>query len=256
VYDRDEDLDFFSFKGRHVGGSPLYYAAFCGLYDLTERLIEKHPEQVNAVGGRIVAPLLAALHRRHFQVADLLLRHGAAVDVRGLRGRTLLHRVSMDGQIDVMRWLLNHGADVHSRENDLWTPLHLAAANDHPEAVQVLLDHNADVNLRNNEGNPPLHEAFLYPDFFPDEKTVTGIVRRLLERGADPNTCDDNHSNSTPLHVASSQGWLKVARLLLSHGANVDEKDKGGRTPFQVASAEGHVEMTELLLDSGANPEP
>ena len=28
----------------------------CGLFSLAERLIMMHPEQVNAVGGRIVAP--------------------------------------------------------------------------------------------------------------------------------------------------------------------------------------------------------
>jgi ankyrin repeat protein len=255
MHDLDEDLVNFSFGELHDSGSPLYYAAFCGLYGLTERLIEKHPEQVNAVGGRIVAPLPAALHGRHFQVADLLLRHGAAVDVRGLHGRTLLHRASMHGQVDVMRWLLNHGADVHSRQSDLWTPLHLAAANYQPEVVQVLLDHKADINSRNEEGNPPLHEAFFYIGF-PDEKRAAGVVRRLLEHGADPNTHDDNDTNSTPLHIASSKGWLEVARLLLSHGANVDEKDKEGRTSFQVASSKGHVEMTKLLLDHGANPEP
>jgi ankyrin repeat protein len=252
VHDMDEDsLDLSS--GEHGNGSPLYYAAFCGLYDLVERLIAKHPEHVNAFGGLIVSPLPAALRGRHFHVADLLHRHGAAVDVRGYRGRTPLHGVSMYGDIDVMRWLLNHGADVNARQDDLWTPLHLAAANMYPEAIQVLLDHKADIDSRNEKGNPPLREALFYM-VFSDEKTASGVVGRLLEHGADPNTLDDNLS--TPLRIASSEGWLEVARLLLSHGANVDEKDKQGRTPFQVASSKGHVEMMKLLLDHGSNPEP
>ncbi|KAN0139315.1 hypothetical protein V8E53_002816 [Lactarius tabidus] len=252
VHDMDEDsLDLSS--GEHGDGSPLYYAAFCGLYDLVERLIAKHPEHVNAFGGLIVSPLPAALRGRHFHVADLLHRHGAAVDVRGYRGRTPLHGVSMYGDIDVMRWLLNHGADVNARQDDLWTPLHLAAANMYPEAIQVLLDHKADIDSRNEKGNPPLREALFYM-VFSDEKTASGVVGRLLEHGADPNTLDDNLS--TPLRIASSEGWLEVARLLLSHGANVDEKDKQGRTPFQVASSKGHVEMMKLLLDHGSNPEP
>ena len=77
----------------------------------------------------------------------------------------------------------------------------------------------------------------------------------LLVHGADPNARDCNLS-STPLHGASSQGWLEVARLLFSHGASVDEKDEEGRTSLQVAASEGHVEMTKLLLDHGAQPEP
>ena len=56
-----------------------------GLYELMESLIARHP---NVVGGRIVAPLPTALHGKHFQVADLLLRYGATVDVRGFYGNS------------------------------------------------------------------------------------------------------------------------------------------------------------------------
>jgi len=253
VYDMDEDWDNFSPRKRHHGGSPLYYAAFCGFYDLAERLIMKHPDQVNAAGGRIVAPLPAALYRKHFRFADLLCQHGAAVGVQGIWERTLLHAASMYGRVDIVKWLLNQGADTNARQNDRWTPLHLAAVNMHPECVQVLLDHNADVNSRNKEGNTPLYESlfYLYP-IFPSEGKTVDVVRRLLEHGADTNARD--HDHSTPLHRASSLGWLEVARLLLSHGANVDEKDEEGRTPFQVASSNGHLEITKLLSDHGAKP--
>jgi len=52
VHDVDESWTFFSLAPRG-GGSPLYYASFCGFYDLAKRLITKHPGQVNASGGRI-----------------------------------------------------------------------------------------------------------------------------------------------------------------------------------------------------------
>ena len=255
----DEYWPFFSPSRRHHGGSPLYYAALCGLYDLAERLIMKHPEQVNAVGGQIVAPLPAALYMRHFRVASLLHRHGAAVDVRGEEGRTPLYSASASEQVDIMRWLLHHGADVGVRRQGYmcWTSLHTAAANSRLVAVQVLLDHNADVNARNEKGNTPLYEALC----FKPEEMITDVVRLLLEHGADPNARgrDGGSPESTPLHRASSEGWVKVARLLLSHGANVDEKDAEGRTPFQVASPKRYLErleMTKLLSDHGTKPVP
>jgi ankyrin repeat protein len=130
----------------HGVGSPLYYAAFCGFYDLAERLIMKNPEQVNARGGRILAPLPAALYKRHFRVANLLRKHGAVVDVRGDDEWTPLHTACYHGQVDIIQWLLNHGADANAREGDRWTPLHVAAYSRHPEVVQVLLEHNADIN--------------------------------------------------------------------------------------------------------------
>ena len=237
VHDLDRDWLYFSPSQRQHDGSPLYYAAFCGLYDMAERLVARHPEQVNAVGGCILAPLPAALYKKHFRVADLLYKHGALVDVRGLSERTPLHAASLVGHVDIMRWLLDHGAGVNAlQEYQRWTPLHLAAGNLYPEAVQLLLDHNADINSRNEADNTPLCETIFKPISSREEKAVD-VVRLLLARGADPNPCDRNHS--TLLHQASSHGWPEVVRLLVSHGAKVDVEDEEGKTPFQVASEEG-----------------
>ncbi|KAH8984856.1 hypothetical protein EDB92DRAFT_1464439 [Lactarius akahatsu] len=250
AHDIDEDWYCFSYDEPHGVGSPLYYAAFCGLYDLADRLIMKHPEQVNAGGGRLLAPLPAAVYKRHFDVANLLHKHGAIVDVRGNSERTPLYTASIDGRVDIMRWLLNHGADPSTRRDNGRTPLLVAAANLYHEAVRILLEHNADLNSRTDEGETPLYFVISkYGDFHP--AVVVDIVQRLLERLADPNACENNNY-STPLHEASSNGFLEVARLLLKHGANVDERDREGRTPFQVASSKGHDEMTKLLLEYGS----
>ncbi|KAH8980689.1 hypothetical protein EDB92DRAFT_1820498 [Lactarius akahatsu] len=244
-----ERWSLFSYGARGVG-SPLYYAAVCGFYDLAERLIMKHPEQVNVGGGRLLAPLPAAVYKRHFDVANLLHKHGAIVDVRGDEGRTQLYVASFHGRVDIMRWLLNHGADPNIAKEDGQTPLHTAAANGKLEGIQVLLEHNADVNMRSNSGKTPLYRVVHTASDRPDGKRLEKL-QRLLEHGADPNACDNTHS--TPLHQASSMGLLEFARLLVSYGANVDEKDGEGRTPFQVAT---HQEMTTLLLEHGAVAQP
>jgi ankyrin repeat protein len=251
VHDIDERWGGFShFEETHGVGSPLYYAAFCGFYDLVEHLIMKNPEQVNAHGGRILAPLQAALYKRHFRVANLLRKHGAVVDVRGNHECTPLHAACIHGQVDIIQWLLDHGADANAREGDRWTPLHVAAYSRHPEVVQVLLEHNADINSQDVTGDTPLYIASSGLGY---SRKVVDIVQRLLEHGADPNICD--RDGSTPLHRASSRGELEVARLLLSYRANVDDKDGDGKTPFQVASSEGHHEVAKLLLDHGAVPQ-
>ena len=229
-------------------GSPLYYAAFCGFHDLAERLIRKHPEQVNARGGRNLFPLPAALYKRHLHVANILYEHGAVVDVRGDCDYTPLYAASYDGHLVIMRWLLNHGADANALGNG-FTPLIEAADKMHLDAVQVLLEHNADINLRNKYGDTPLN--WILSSCFLSEKLVD-MVRRLLEYGADPNICND--TRRTPLHQASSRGLLEAARQLLSHGAKIDEKDGEGNTPFQVAALNGHDELTKLLVEHGAVP--
>jgi hypothetical protein len=45
------------------GATPLYYAALCGFQDLVEYLIVDYPNQVNARGGYLLTPLVAATVR-------------------------------------------------------------------------------------------------------------------------------------------------------------------------------------------------
>ena len=248
-HDIDESWGYFEPRPQDGVGSPLYYAAFCGVYDLAERLIMRDSEQVNARGGHIIAPLPAALYKKHFRVANLLYSHGAVLDVRDNSQRTPLYVASFDGQVDTMRWLLDHGADPNARNSSDVPPLSVAAFRTDLDAVQLLLEHHADINWQDEDGETPLYWILAYGSL---EGELVAVVRRLLEQGADPNICDNNHS--TPLHQASSRELLEPARLLLSYGAKVDEKDEKGRTPFQLAASKGHDEITKLLLEHGAVP--
>ena len=249
VHNMDKSWNTFSPHLQDAVGSPLYYAAFCGFYDLAERLITKHPDQVNARGGRNLFPLPAALYKGHFRVADLLYQHGAVVNVQGLYKYTPLHAASYSGQVDILRWLLNHGADANARSLSGFTPLTEAVDKMHIEALLVLLEHNADINLPNIDGKTPLYWTL-------SESSSNGrfvdVVRLLLEHGADPNVCTNHHT--TTLHEASSRGLVEAARLLLIHGAKVDEKDGSGRTPLQVAGLKRRDEMTKVLVEYGAVP--
>ncbi len=47
---------------------------------------------------------------------------------------------------------------------------------------------------------------------------------------------------------------MDVVKLLLSKGANPNDKDNHGRSPIIWASFGGHVSVVELLLSKGANP--
>ena len=253
VHNIDEGWQSFSPGSPQSVGSPLYYAAFCGFYDLAERLIMKHPEQVNARGGRNLFPLPAASSKRHFRVANLLHKHGAVVDVRGLHEWTPLHAASNSGSVDIMRWLLNRHANANARNWVGRTPLHLATYSMHLNAVRDLLEHNADIDLLSDTGKTPLFDLLTHPNSSLEGKIVD-IVRLLLEHGADTNIRNCNHT--TALHQASSRGWPEVTRLLLSYGAKVDEKDEESKTPFQLAASKGYHEVTKLLLEYGAMPQP
>jgi ankyrin repeat protein/beta-lactamase regulating signal transducer with metallopeptidase domain len=55
-----------------------------------------------------------------------------------------------------------------------------------------------------------------------------------------------------PLHEAALTGDINKVRSLLSKGADVNEKDPGGKTALHCASEEGHAEVARLLISQGA----
>jgi hypothetical protein len=59
----------------------------------------------------------------------------------------------------------------------------------------------------------------------------------------------------TPLMIASQQGHLDIARLLIQSGAAVDSRDGSGWTPLMLASFHGHLDVISLLLQSGTATE-
>ena len=103
--------------------TPLYYSSLCGFSGLVEHLAIKHPKHVNAIGGYYDFPLAAALAKKYIEVAEILLKHGAKVDIRGTRERAPLHHTIKDA--NAVQFLLDHGADVDPQDAMGKTPLHL-----------------------------------------------------------------------------------------------------------------------------------
>ena len=229
--------------------NPLYYAALCGVHDLVKQLAIKYPQHVNATGGFYEFPLVAALCRRQFQAAEVLLAHGGTVDVCGSGGDTILHKIIRlnEETIDAIRFLLDRGTDVNTRREDLSTPLHLAVVIGEPEVARVPLDHAANINSQNIEGPVPRRDA----SPFYDNRSI--LSTSSLESGADVNA----RPKVNTTHTASSNQKLEIVRVLLDHGANMDAENDEGRTALQELlrgdrlSHDGDGVM-RLLLERGA----
>ena len=234
--------------------SPLYYSALCGFHGLVRHVAIKHLQDANAIGGWYGFPIVAALCRSHFSVADLLFELGGRVDIRDVRNQTVLHR-TVDRHdketIGAVQFLLEHGTDVNAKCNDLWTPLHLALNAGKLKAAQMLLDYHADVNALDDDDQAPLH---LLSRWVPqqDKDESSDIAKQLLERGANVNEQDED--NATPLHLASYYRRLKIIRVLLDNGANIDMENDQGKTPLQITIVDnGYLQgdgvgVTRLLL--------
>ena len=233
---------------------PLYYAALCGIRDLTERLVAAYPQDINAPGGSRGAPLNAALHSGHLKIALFLLERGADGENGGMAGQTALYMASSRGYTEVVRSLIDRGADLKVKCNALdeyrrhvqWTPLLVALEKGRLEIARILLERGADVNYADNRGWSALHITGRRPSIDPAQ------FKLLLDYGANIDA-SDTWRGETALHDASYKGHVTVVKLLLEHGANVDARNKSRWTPLHSATMMGHPKVAELLLDHGAD---
>jgi ankyrin repeat protein len=237
--------------------NPLYYSALCGFHDLVEQLATKHPHYVNAICGKYMLPLLAALGEVHVEVAELLLKHCPDVDVRETTGKTtLLVALSWVEDHyklpDIVEFLLTHGADVNARDDTFTSPLHLAEQYGRQQVVTMLLNHKADVNSWDKNGKTPLH-MLLESEMYHDD---CSHVRLLLEHGAEVNIRDVD--NQTPFLLALNARRFRTALLLLEHGAHanaqeVNRWDRDKETLLHLAIRWNLFKLPRILLEHGAD---
>ncbi|KAF3887554.1 MULTISPECIES: ankyrin repeat domain-containing protein [Nostocales] len=82
------------------------------------------------------------------------------------------------------------------------------------------------------------------------------IVRLLIELGAEVNDEDRViYDCETPLAVAASQGNLEILKLLLNAGAvvNIPLKDPESWTPLMCAVSSRNFDAVKLLVEAGAD---
>lgn len=88
------------------------------------------------------------------------------------------------------------------------------------------------------------------PDF---EKQKEEII--MYEDAKEMNFRDKIHqkTGATPLHVSAAKGYIRVMRLLLEHGANVNALDNDGWTPLHAAAHWEQEEACKILAEYGAS---
>lgn len=77
-------------------------------------------------------------------------------------------------------------------------------------------------------------------------------VQRALQNGANPDASAS--PLTTPLILASYNGQLEIAKLLLHAKGNPNISTRSGGTPLIAAVLNDDVEMVRLLLEFGADP--
>jgi len=99
-------------------------------------------------------------HKRSIKTLNILLEHGAHIDVKDKYGWTPLLLASEFNVFNAVTALVEKGADINFKLNDnKWTPLHIAARWGHLQIIKYLVENGADPNAKTADGQTPLEVA-------------------------------------------------------------------------------------------------
>ena len=129
--------------------------------------------------GRHGSALQEAAFKGEEKMVDLLLEHGAEVNIYTGHFGTALQAAAAAGHLSIVQKLVTCGAHVNSLSGFHGNPLAAAASGGHQDIVEHLVEHGARVNARGGEYGYPLTAAARSGEI--------EVVRYLLAAGADPN---------------------------------------------------------------------
>ncbi|PYS47887.1 MAG: hypothetical protein DMG13_26750 [Acidobacteria bacterium] len=203
--------------------------------------------------------------------------NGMAVFQLPRGGWTALMFAARQNAKDAAAMLADLKADLNALDGDGTTALQLAIINIHYDLAAMLLRKGADPNTQDRTGMTALYAAadmrspagmMTRPNpklSNQDELDAAGMVKILLERGANPNIALQKpiigrHNNlagdtslgegATPLARAAKTNDLPLMRLLLEGGADPTLTLKDRTTPAMIASS---LEAIQLLVEHGVD---
>jgi ankyrin repeat protein len=230
------------------------------------------PKLLNARGPEGSTPFMYAVLYAGKPELEQLLKLGADPNKKNDANATALMWAAND--MEKTRLLVDHAADVNARSSDMRTPLMIAARRPGNTAVvKFLLDHKANVNPNAHPAaeSSPLVEAVNAGD--------AASVELLLANGADAKgpgeqvlelsvemRCPkclalvaaknlDKTAYAMALPQISFLGDANAVKIMLDHGAPVNNVDPLGRTPLMYAAASDllDLDVVKLLVERGAD---
>ncbi|XP_076657384.1 transient receptor potential channel pyrexia [Halictus rubicundus] len=224
--------------------TPLHCAAATGDISCVKCLINAGADVNAGLSGK--TPLYYAVSSNAGDCVEALLQAGASPNNPQVYTETALHVAAGLGSVTCTALLLKYGADVRVQfSSTRSTPLHLAAEEGSAECTKLLLEVGATCEVKNSRGQTPLHLAAL------SQSAETLDV--LLNAGANVNTEDND--GRTPLHaaVAKATRGIELVKILMQAGGLINKPDKFGYTPLHIAALNESSQTVIMLLSKGAD---
>jgi ankyrin repeat protein len=135
---------------------------------------------------------------------------------------------------DVKYFVEQKGVDVDTQNSSGHAPLHWAIGKNNVEVIKYLVSKGATIQPHLLGVAVAMKEGSLE------------IVKLFVEKGIDVNHRD---SGICPLHVATGNKDIEVAKFLISRGADINSVTSSGLTPLQLAEKHGNTELVKYISE-------
>jgi uncharacterized protein len=209
----------------------------------TARALIQAGADVKAANRYGVTPIALAAMNGSAAMLRLLLDGGADPNSANPGGETALMTAARTGSVEAVTLLLDRGANVNAKDTvHAQTALMWAVIENHADVVKLLLAHGASINAHTNVTIPKGE----YVPARAGGAAGTGIIRQRALPTAD--------GGMTPLLFAVREGNAGMIRLLLDRGADINQSSGNHTTPLLIALLNGQVGFATELLERGADP--
>lgn len=145
---------------------------------------------VHGVSAMAEKTVLECIKKDDDTQVEQLINKGLDLNCRFTSNRTMLHEAVSHNAQKTTRFLLGQGISPNTADDNATCPLHLLASyEDRPKIADVLLACKLlIIDPQDKHGQTPLHFAVSLNNY--------PMIGRLIEKGANPDLCDEDGKNA------------------------------------------------------------
>ncbi|KAF7888032.1 uncharacterized protein EAF02_002573 [Botrytis sinoallii] len=250
---------------KDIGGTALHHASFQGRLNTMEELLEAGAD-LSAQNSREQTPLHVAAEDGRYQACQVLISAGASVLSRDHKNLSPTHYAIQNGYYHIVEIMIKQPSSsdiLFENGSDL---LDYACIYGNAETIEILTAAGMNINSTDNDEWPAFFSA-MFNRTLTEEfqiKLLANVDNLYQTLGAESLLtilCRESlllvvrDLYGTALYrtaIVSREQNLKIAELLIDHGAELEIIKPSHGTPLMGACYYGCYDMVALLLKKGA----
>ncbi len=230
-------------RADNSGSTPLTIACDKNHPDILKLLLGSLPNRaaIDARTPKNITLLMHAARSGHTEIADILLSHGATINLPANGGWTPLMSAVLAGHKTMVELLISRGAEIDRGKQDGWTALMIACQIGHAKIVDLLLDKARFsipqlakmIRAASINGHAKVLELL-----FEKAKTSAIFSKTMLR-----------FWDSNPAEFAIKNGHADALAVLMKNGIRPDLSSQTVWQDLMKALDKGNAELLHLAID-------